>query len=293
MLSDLQPQRDDLELIETPFYPQVTDQCGPSALATILNSSGVRVTPDALKSQVYIPDRKGSLQIELLAATRSYGRVPYQIETDVADLLEEIRAGRPVLVLQNLGNTHMPIWHYAVVVGYLANSRQFILRSGDQQRHLIKAKKFIRSWQKAGFWGILALRPGEIPASAGADEFIRSVAALEAMGDVESAATSYLAATDMWPENTIGWLGLGNTYYTLGDLDLAQNAYNRVLSADSANVIALYNLSQVQMDKGFDAEASATLDAALLAAKENSAIYESIQLAHKEFQLRQSSAAEL
>ena len=63
MLSDLEQQRGDVELIQTSFYPQVTDQCGPSALAAILNSSGVTVTPEVLKSRIYIPDRQGDLQI--------------------------------------------------------------------------------------------------------------------------------------------------------------------------------------------------------------------------------------
>ena len=30
-----------IELTSVPFYPQTTDQCGPSALATILNVTGI------------------------------------------------------------------------------------------------------------------------------------------------------------------------------------------------------------------------------------------------------------
>ena len=59
MLSDLEQQRGDVELIRTPFYPQVTDQCGPSALAAVLNYSGIPVTADALKARIYIPGRQG------------------------------------------------------------------------------------------------------------------------------------------------------------------------------------------------------------------------------------------
>jgi len=291
MLSDLEQQPGDVELIQTPFYPQVTDQCGPSALAAILNSSGVAVTPEALKSRIYIPGRQGSLQIELLAATRGYGRIPYLINTNVTALLGEVRSGRPVLVLQNLGSKHAPTWHYAVVVGYLANDRRFVLRSGDQERHLMSASRFIRTWQRAGYWGVLALQPGEMPASPDADRYVRSVAAVEAIGQLESAVAGYQSATERWPAHSLAWLGMGNAYYAQGNLDLAESAYKRLLSVDSDHLIALNNLSQVQIDRGCLEDASATLDAALSAVEPDTTIYRAIQETRREIEARNPSAA--
>ncbi len=291
MLSDLEQQRGDVELIQTPFYPQVTDQCGPSALATILNSSGVTVTPEVLKSRIYIPDRQGSLQIELLAATRGYGRMPYIIDTNISALLDEVRAGRPVLVLQNLGSHRAPVWHYAVVVGYLADERRFILRSGDQRRHVTSASRFARTWQRAGYWGVLSLQPGEMPASPDAHKYVQSVAAVEAIGDIASAAAGYHAATERWPEHSLAWLGMGNAYYAQGNLDSAESAYKRILSMDSDHLIALNNLSQVQIDRGCFKDASATLDAALSAAKADTTIYRTIQETRRQIEVRKTSAA--
>ncbi len=291
MLSDLEQQRGDVELIQTPFYPQVTDQCGPSALAAILNSSGVAVTPEVLKSRIYIPDRQGSLQIELLAATRGYGRMPYLIDTNISALLDEVRAGRPVLVLQNLGSNRAPVWHYAVVVGYLADERRFILRSGDQKRHVTSASRFARTWQRAGYWGVLSLQPGQMPASPDADKYVQSVAAVEAIGDIASAAAGYHAATERWPEHSLAWLGMGNAYYAQGNLDSAESAYKRILSMDSDHLIALNNLSQVQIDRGCFKDASATLDAALSAAKSDTTIYRTIQETRRQIEVRKTSAA--
>ena len=291
MLSDLEQQRGDVELIQTSFYPQVTDQCGPSALAAILNSSGVTVTPEVLKSRIYIPDRQGSLQIELLAATRGYGRMPYIIDTNISALLDEVRAGRPVLVLQNLGSNRAPVWHYAVVVGYLADERRFILRSGDQKRHVTSASRFARTWQRAAYWGVLSLQPGEMPASPDADKYVQSVAAVEAIGDIVSAAAGYHAATERWPEHSLAWLGMGNAYYAQGNLDSAESAYKRILSMDSDHLIALNNLSQVQIDRGCFKDASATLDAALSAAKSDTTIYRTIQETRRQIEVRKTSAA--
>jgi tetratricopeptide (TPR) repeat protein len=277
MVSDVRHQGTAVELVDTPFHAQVTDQCGPSALASILKVSGINVAPEVLKSRVYIPGREGSLQIELLAATRGYKRIAYLIDPEVTALLSELRDGRPVLILQNLGTTSMPIWHYAVVVGYLPNEKRFVLRSGDQNRHLVRVSRFIRSWQRADYWGLVALQPGEMTAVPDADKYIRSVAALEAVGDYESAVAGYRAATERWPQEPLAWLGLGNAFYAHDELNSAESAYKRLLAMDSDDAVALNNLSQVQADRGCYKEASATLDTALSAVEPNTAMHKIIE----------------
>ena len=62
-----------IELKEVPFFPQEAYQCGPAALATVLVAAGASVTPEALAPQAYLPERHGSLQLELVAATRRRG----------------------------------------------------------------------------------------------------------------------------------------------------------------------------------------------------------------------------
>ena len=89
--------------LATPFFPQEEYQCGPAALATALVSAGAQTTPEALVPQVYVPERKGSFQVEMLAAARRHGMVSYALAPKFEDLLREIAAGTPVIVLQNLG----------------------------------------------------------------------------------------------------------------------------------------------------------------------------------------------
>ncbi|MES9847302.1 MAG: hypothetical protein ABW145_02835, partial [Candidatus Thiodiazotropha sp.] len=84
-----------LEIETTPFHPQKKYQCGPAALATLLGHSGVSVTAESLVPLVYLPDKKGSLQIEMVAASRRLGRIPYLIEPDLPTLIGELQAGRP------------------------------------------------------------------------------------------------------------------------------------------------------------------------------------------------------
>ena len=291
MVAGLNQEMVGVELADTPFYAQVTDQCGPAALAATLNVAGVSVAPETLKSQIYLPGREGSLQIELLAATRGYQRIPYLIDTDVVALLAELRADRPVLVLQNLGSRIVPICHYAVVVGYLPDNKQFVLRSGDKERHLVKAPRFVRTWRKAGYWGMVTLLPGELPALPDADRYVRSVAAIESSGDVRSAMAGYVAATERWPQHSLAWLGLGNAHYAQGNLHSAEDAYQRLLIIDSDHPVALNNLAQVQADKGCFEKAADTLDAALAATETDAAMYKMILASIEELGTRSSNSA--
>lgn len=291
MVADAERHGTEVELVDTPFFAQVTDQCGPSALAVILGVTGISVTPEALKERIYIPGREGSLQIELLAATRGYRRLPYLIDPNVATLLGELRDGRPVLVMQNLGTTFVPVWHYAVVVGYLPNDKQFVLRSGDQKRHLVSVSRLIRSWQRAEYWGFVALTPGEMPRAPEANAYIRAVAAFETIGDFESAVTGYRAATKRWPGKSLAWLGLGNASYAQGDLDSAEIAYKKLLVIDPDNAVALNNLSHVQADRGCVKEASATLNTALSIAGSDSAVRGMIEESLQQLRSQEPSTA--
>src|SRR5262249_47579541 len=68
-IAGLPPAR---ELVAVPFFPQSDYECGPAALATVMVAAGVKVTPEELVPEVYLPERKGSLQVEMLAAPRRH-----------------------------------------------------------------------------------------------------------------------------------------------------------------------------------------------------------------------------
>ena len=146
-----------VELDTVPFYPQDAYQCGPATLAMALTWSGLAVTPDELKDQVYTPSRKGSLQLAMVGATRRHGKIAYTFN-DPAALFPEIAAGHPVIILQNLGLSWLPVWHYAVVIGYDVPEQDVILRSGTTKRKVMSYYLFEKTWARSNYWGLMVLR---------------------------------------------------------------------------------------------------------------------------------------
>ena len=247
------------ELVDVPFFPQKDYQCGPAALATVLNAEGVSIAPGALVDQVYLPGRKGSLQIEMLAATRRQGMLAYELAPELADLLAEVAAGNPVVVLENFGVPIYPLWHYAVVVGYDLDEGRLILRSGLRRRETMPLMLFERLWSHSGYWALLALPPSRLPARATQSRYLSAALALEKSGQLQSARRAYATLLTRWPQNLAARMGLGNTNYALGEMGEAERAFRAATLEHDQSAPAFNNLAQTLADQGRYVEA---LDAA-------------------------------
>ncbi len=241
------PQR--VELSAVPFFAQEAYQCGPAALATVLNNSGLNVTPDELGPQVYVPARQGSLQFELLAAARRYGRVPYVLRPQLETLAAEVAAGNPVLVLQNLGIAALPFWHYAVVVGFDLARADIVLRSGRERRRVTSLQTFERTWHRGDYWAIVVLPPDTLPHTAEELPYLQSALTLENLKRWDDAATAYGAALRRWPQSLGARMGLGNSRYALNDLRGAEQAFRAATQDHPLAAVAFNNLAQVLADQ--------------------------------------------
>jgi ABC-type bacteriocin/lantibiotic exporter with double-glycine peptidase domain len=178
-----------------PFYPQETYQCGPTALAMVLNWTDADVSPQELLPQVYTPVRQGSLQPALVSAARRRGRLAYPIR-GVNSLLQELAAGHPVIVLQNVSLSWFPRWHYAVVIGYDLSEGQVTLHSGKYAKRRIEWSLFIRTWKRADHWGLVVLPTSRLPASADEKSYLTAVLGLEQARQWKGAERAYGAALE-------------------------------------------------------------------------------------------------
>ncbi len=232
-----------------PFFPQHEDQCGPAALAMVLRWGGLAVEPETLRPWVYTESLRGSLQPALTAAARRAGRIAVAIAGREA-LEREIAAGYPVIVLQNLGLEWVPLWHYAVVLGYDREQDVLFLHSGTEADHRVAGDRFRRSWRRAGDWGLVVLPPDRLPATAGEGALLEALAALERAGRPEAALAGYRALLARYPRSLPALLGWGNSAYAAGDLPLAEEAFLRALRLHPDAAVALNNLAHVRIACG-------------------------------------------
>lgn len=222
-----------------------------------MSAAGSEVTPEALVSQVYLPQRKGSLQVEMLAAARRNGMLAYRLSPELSDVLTEVAAETPVIVLQNLGLSWYPVLHYAVVVGYDLERQQIILRSGLEHRLVMPLSIFQRTWQRGGSWAMLAIPSDKLPATATEESYLTAALALETIGKFAAAQAAYKTALNRWPEDLPALIGLGNTHYRLGNLNRAEQAFRKAITIHPESAVAYNNLAQTLADQGKRGEALA------------------------------------
>jgi len=244
-----------VELINAPFFPQHEYQCGPAALATALAYFHVPVTADDLVDKVYIPERKGSLQAEMLAAPRRYGMISYALAPRFHDVLREVADGTPVVVLQNYGAGPLELWHYATVVAYNAHIGSITLRSGEWPNWWMPLALFEFTWRDSGYWAMVVVPPDRMPATADRKRYLEALVAFERAGDPHASVTAYRRYLERWPDELGASVGLANAYYALGNLKETATVLSQALAHHPDAVPVINNLAQTLSDLGRNKEA--------------------------------------
>jgi hypothetical protein len=232
-----------VEMTEVPFFPQLDYHCGPAALAGVINYRGTSVLPDQIADLVYVPGLKGSLQVEIVAATRQFDLLPVQLDGRLDSLLRELAAGNPVFILQNLALDAFPVWHYEILIGYDLNMGHMILRSGVNRRITRSFALFEKTWQRADYWALAVVTADSVPSTASRDAYLDAVIAMEQVGRLEKAKQGYRSALRRWPRNLLASIGLGNSAYALGEFSEAESAYRSALEIDPASAEVWNNLA--------------------------------------------------
>jgi tetratricopeptide (TPR) repeat protein len=180
--------------------------------------------------------------LDLVGAVRRRDRLPVIVDDDLEALVDQLQAGRPVVLLQNLGLRWLPRWHYAVLVGYDPERDRFLLRSGTTEREILSHRRFQATWDRADRWGLVVLAPEDDPGSVPRDAYLQAAAGLESTDHHRAALGAFESALRRWPDDPIALLGRANNLYHLGRLGEAEAAYRRLLDVAPSDRAGINNL---------------------------------------------------
>jgi ABC-type bacteriocin/lantibiotic exporter with double-glycine peptidase domain len=147
-----------------PFFPDDTDQCGPSTLAAVLSFWKHPTMQDELRHEIYLTQLNGTLPMDMGPALEKRGLNARFYEGSLDDLKHNISAGHPVIAYLNLGFSFAPQGHYVVVTGFDDGRGGLTVHSGKRENAFVPYPKFERNWKKTDHWTLLAVPPGETPA---------------------------------------------------------------------------------------------------------------------------------
>ena len=242
-----------------PFIEQDTGHCGPATLAMAMQWGGRYITADDLASQVYTPVMKGSLQQDMITATRRNGMIAIPVK-GFHNLLQEISAGHPVIVFENLAFDWMPRWHYAIVFGYNLRTRQVLMHSGPEAFKLWDMDVFERSWMLGDYWGMVVLPSHKLSFTGSELAHAGAAAGLEQTKNYRAAQEAYTAMLERWPTSLTAYIGLANIAYEKRNYEKAVALLRKATELHPNSASAWHNLTIAlgALEKGDEAQASAT-----------------------------------
>jgi len=147
------PPADRQTIANVPFHAQDDYQCGPASLAGVLNFLGDPVSPDEIAQAVFRPELRGSVSLDLALYPRKRGHSSRFWRGKVEDIVRNVDAGRPLVLMQDLGIGPVSTYHFLVAVGY--SPQGLIANTGRREYALLPWAEFLRTWERADNWALL------------------------------------------------------------------------------------------------------------------------------------------
>jgi tetratricopeptide (TPR) repeat protein len=263
------------EIKQVPFYPQQQYFCGPTTLSEVAAFYGLSKNPDDIARDTFIPGRKGTLQIDMVAATRKLGMVAYaQRQSTLSQLFSLVAENIPVIVLQNNGISWLPQWHYAVVIGYDLHNEEVLLHTGVTAYHRLNFATFERTWQRGGYWYLAMLPPDKV--SGELENFLYAKASQELLdtGQNKAGLTGLQTAIAQWPDYWLPYFLLANHYFARQPL-VAAEWFSKGYSVAKEQSAYLNNYAFLLNDLGCQEQAIKLINDALRLEPENKNLQDS------------------
>jgi ABC-type bacteriocin/lantibiotic exporter with double-glycine peptidase domain len=144
-------------LADVPFFPQEKYECGPAALASVLNYNGVNSTPEEIAAAIFSRTAKGTLNFDLALYAMGKGLEAEIYAGSMDAIVRSIEKRIPLIVLVDYGFWVYQQNHFMVVVGY--NENGLIVNSGRENLKFIPSGEFLKIWEKTKYWTLSVRAP--------------------------------------------------------------------------------------------------------------------------------------
>jgi hypothetical protein len=134
-----------------------------------------------------------------------------------------------------------------------------LLRSGTTERLALALGRFLRSWELAQSWAMVALEADQLPAAADRRRYLAALADLERTGRPAIAVGGYEAWLARNPQDNLALFGLANSQLAQGNPTAAEATYERLLKLRPGDPAASNNLARLLLDRGCAASARRVL----------------------------------
>lgn len=231
--------------------------CGPATLAMVMQYHGVNKSEEELASGLFHEKLKGSFFPEMKARTRAEGMMVIEVN-DLRKAFEEVKAGNPVIVLQNNGFQFFPQWHFAVLSGMDFDGPDVYL-SGEKRDMRLFERSFILGGRRS-----LVILPADKLSATGTElEHVEAAAILETTGKKEEALLAYQAILEKWKTSLLAGIGVSNVLYGMNEKQKAREQLEITSAHHPESPMVWHNLAILQGETGNKIQARASAKKAL------------------------------
>lgn len=250
-----------------PFFKQSKYNCGPSALASVLNFYGKKIIMDEIISALTKNTIRGSLNIDMLLFPRRFGLITEMVNGDIELIKNYIRNGTPVVLLIDNGFSIYRIPHYIVVIGFDDADNIFVAHWGNEENRIISAEDLKRRWSRMGGWGFATI---EIPWDKLTAEQHNDIGvAYENAGKYEESENEYKEAVRIKSDFCEPNFNLGNLYFKKKDYSNSEKSFLRALDLCKDKGDIYNNLAFLYLQLNRRKEASHFIEKALELSPDN------------------------